>query len=425
MSEKNSKDDELIEYIEKAVKAKVSTGDWDKGIADQSGSLVSMLLYEYSSSIEKLTDRKIPAKQVIDKLSNKMGTLRFGDFKPGIDDEITYDGLSVTSDEYKKKCRIDTHFGAHAITYKDKNGEEKFAIVLFDDKQEKVIDGKNRKLSGIDLSDLGDVRGTIFHEWTHVMEKCLVKASELTKEDIIHKNGDSVYINSMLSPTLSKQEYQDYVDNIDNLLQSDAEIQFAGISTIELNDSRDPDKRIMHNQISEGATEFIARKVMETIGQPVKHPERYSEQVKIIGGIFEGRGLSDCLTTYLTEPYKLIKTLENEKVEDKDTLHYISDYINSSHLNKLFNKCKIDKDGNVQLGAFQKIGSKIKALFSKKEPLMLPEANETPHKEDEKRNEFIESLKVKPEDTIENIKPKEDKNITKQKEDKDGLSLDD
>ena len=121
----------------------------------------------------------------------------------------------------------------------------------------------------------------------------------------------------------------------------------------------------------------------------------------------------------------MIKTLENEKVEDKDTLHYISDYINSSHLNKLFNKCKIDKDGNVQLGAFQKIGSKIKALFSKKEPLMLPEANETPHKEDEKRNEFIESLKVKPEDTIENIKPKEDKNITKQKEDKDGLSLDD
>ena len=420
-----SKDDKLIEYIEKTVKEKVSTGDWDKGIADQSGSLVSMLLYEYSSSIEKLTEGKIPAKQVVDKLSSNIGTLRFGDFKSGIDDEITYDGLSVTSDEYKKKCRIDTHFGAHALAYKDKNGDEKSAIVLFDDQQEKVIDGTNRKLSGIDLKDLGDVRGTIFHEWTHVMEKCLVKTSELTKGDVIHKEGDSVYINAVLSPTLSKQEYQDYANNVDSLLKSDTEIQFAGISTIELNDSKDSNKRIMHNQISEGATEFIARKVMETIGQPVKHPERYSEQVKIIGGIFEGRGLSDCLTMYLTEPHKMIRTLENEKVQGKDTLHYISDYINSSHIHKLFNRCKIDKDGNVQLGAFQKLGSKIKSVFSKKEPLMLPEANEGNCRDEEKRNEFLESLKVTSEDKIETVRPQEDRNITKKKEEKDGPSLDD
>lgn len=66
-----------------------------------------------------------------------MGKLRFGDFKLGIDDDICYDGLSVTSDDYKKQCRIDTHFGAHALTYKNKDGEDKFAIVLFDDKQEK------------------------------------------------------------------------------------------------------------------------------------------------------------------------------------------------------------------------------------------------------------------------------------------------
>ena len=109
-----------------------------------------------------------------------MGKLRFGDFKKGEDDDIYYDGLSATSDGYKEKCRIHHHFGAHALTYNDKNGKNKSAIVLFDGRQEEVINGVNQRLSGIDLQDLADIRETIFHEWTHVMERCTVKASQLT-----------------------------------------------------------------------------------------------------------------------------------------------------------------------------------------------------------------------------------------------------
>ena len=420
-----SNDNELIEYIQKIIEEKTSNGDWDKTIDGQSNNLVKNLLYEYSSSIEKLTEGKITSRHVVDKLSNNMGKLRFGDFKAGVDDGILYDGLSVTSDDYKRKCRIDTHFGAHALAYKDENGEDKSAIVLFDDKQEATVDGINQRLSGIDLQDLSDIRGTIFHEWTHVMEKCFIKSSELTKDDIIHREGNSIYINSMLSPGLSKHEFANYVDNIDNLLQSNTKIPFGGISTIELNDKKDPDKRIMHNQISEGATEFIARKVMEMLGEQVKHPDRYSEQVKIISGIFEGRGLSEYLTMYLTEPHKLIRKLENEKVKNKDMLHYISDYINSSHLSRLFNKFKIDREGNIQLGIFQKLGGKIKDLFIKKENLMLTQSEHTLDKKETQKNNFIESIKVTPEELIQNVMQQENSNNIKQKDNKDGPSLDD
>ena len=420
-----AKDNELIEYIQKIAQEKIDSGDWDKGISGQDDALVENLLYEYSSSIEKLTEGKITARQVIDKLSKNMGKLRFGDFKSDVDYGILYDGLSVTSDDYKNKCRIDTQFGAHALTYKDENGEEKSAIILFDDKQEKTIGGVNKKLSGIDLQDLSDIRGTIFHEWTHVMERCLVKSSELTKDDIIHKEGNSIYINSMLSPELAKKEYEDYINNIDSLLQSDIEISFGGISTIELNDEKDSNKRIMHNQISEGATEFIARKVMQTLGEQVKHPDRYSKQVRMIGKIFEGRGLSDYLTMYLTKPYELIRKLENEKVQNKDMLHYISGYINSSHIARLFNKCKIDEKGNIQLGVFQKLGGKIKDLFVKKENLMLPQSERTFDKKEKQKNIFLESIKVTPEELIENVKQQGNSNNIKQKENKDVPSLDD
>ena len=352
--------------------------------------------------------------------------MRFGDFKQGKDDNISYDGLSVTSSDYMKKCRVDSKFGAHDLTYEDKDGANKSAIVLFDDKQKTLTDGKEQELSGINLQDLADIRATIFHEWTHVIERCKVKVSQLTREDIVHQAGNSIYINSMLSPELSKQELEDYVANIDTLLQSDAEIPFGGISTIELNNQKNPNQRIMHNQISEGATEFIARKVMENIGEKVPHSDRYSEQVKIIGSIFEGKGLPDYLTMYLINPHKLTKILENEKVGNKDKLHYISDYINSSHISRLFNRCKIDKDGNVQLGIIQRVGNKIKSIFLKDDVAMLPQGKQNSNANVITRNEFLESLKVSPEEIIQNAQQQEKINkITEQIKDEQGRSLDD
>lgn len=383
----------LIKYIQKTINEKNYTGDWDLGI-DKSDVLLSMLMYEYSLSIKKLTGEKITAEQVIDKLADQMGKFRLGDFKTGKDDNITYDGISVTTEEYKKKCRIAAKFGAHSIEYKDNEGKSKIAVAVFNDRQVADIDGKKQKLSGIDLLDIADVRHTVFHEWTHIMERCMVKTSQLSREDIIFEDENSTFINSAIGPNLSIQEYKDYVSNVDKLLASDTEIPFGGISTIELGD----DHRIMHNQISEGATEFIARKVMETIGETVKHPERYAEQTKIVGDIFTANGLESMIATYFTESHKIIRNLENKRVqnksEDKDMLHFLSDYINAPRISKIFNKISIGKDGNVKQGFF----TRLKDKFTKKEAKALPEGKmqikETTESSETKRNEFIENLKV-------------------------------
>lgn len=395
---------DLIEHIQHTIDEKQNTGDWDIGIDNQSDSLLSMLMYEYASSIEKLTDGKLTAKQVIDKLSNQMGKFRVGDFKTGKDDSITYDGNAVTSELYKKQCRVDSKFGANAIEYKDDEGKSKTAVVLFDDKQVATINGEQHTLSGIDLQDLSDIRQTVFHEWTHIMERCMVKASKLSREDIIFKDGNSTFINAMLSSDLSMEEYKAYISNIDELLESDAEVPFGGISTIEVNNKKCPNRRIMHNQISEGATEFIARKVMETIGEDVKHPDRYAEQVRIIGDIFNVNGLPEMITQYFTEPHKVIRGLEDKSVKGKDMLHYISDYINSSHLSKVFNRINIDETGNVRTGIISKLIDRFKRSFSKKDTVLLTDGSSNPigDTREKYKNEFLESQRVPPEELANN-----------------------
>ena len=68
-----------LEIIKKITKNK----DWDN--FDIEGNkeygLTQILLYEYSTSIEKLTNGKVSYKQVTEKLSNLMGKLRYGKWK--------------------------------------------------------------------------------------------------------------------------------------------------------------------------------------------------------------------------------------------------------------------------------------------------------------------------------------------------------
>lgn len=417
---------DLIEYIQKVIEEKQKAGDWDTGIKGQSDKLISVLMYEYASSIEKLTDGKYQAKQVIDKLHDQMGKFRIGDFKLGDDDDITYDDESVTSDEYKKNCRIDKKFGAHAIVYEDAQGESKTAVVLFDNAQVDTIDGEQVTLSGINLQDLSDIRHTVFHEWTHIMERCMIKASQLSKDDIIFTNGKSTYINSMLSPKLSRQEFDKYISSVDDLLASDVEILFGGISTIEL--KKHKEKRIMHNQISEGATEYIARLVMETVGDKVKHPERYADKVQIIESIFTKNGLSEMLTTYFTEPHKIIKSLESKRVKNKDMLHYISEYVDSSRTSKLFNKFIIDEDGNIQkTGIISRLTDRFKRRGSRKDTILLTDGSSDSIADTlkEKRNEYLESLSVSPEELAKNEKNQQRENVQIREGKEDGPSLDD
>lgn len=321
-----AEDPKLFEYIGRLVEEKAQEGKWDKGIDDESEDLTQMLIYEYATSLEKITKGKVSAKFVVDKLSSQMGKMRYGEYKKGLDEDVTYDNVPVTSKEYTEMCRVKSNFGAHAPTYIE-DGREKCAIVLFDNSQQYDYNGKPVTLTGIDLSNLSDVRGTAFHEWSHIMEKCFIKASDLKKEDIIYKEGDSTYINACLSPDLTMEEYKDYIANVDNLLQSDEEVMFGGISTIEINERKSPNRRIMHNQISEGATELLSRLVMKEVGDVVIDPTRYEDKVKFVEKVFKSQGIDEAVATYVTDSRALTRELEERKINGQSLLHYSSRHL--------------------------------------------------------------------------------------------------
>lgn len=321
---KKSENKVLLKYIQEVVQVQSQIGKWDNG-PKENNNLTEILIYEYATSLEKITKGKITSQFVVDKLTKQLGTLRYGDFQKGIDDNITYDNYSVTSITYKQNCRINSKFGAHTIDYLDDN-QEKSAIVLFDNKQTYLNDqAKTIYLSGINLDDLFDIRLTIFHEFTHIMEQVPIKTSNLTKQDIVYYHGNSIYINTKLSPSLTIEEYKKYIDNVEELLTSNATITYSGITTIEINNNTN--KRIMHNQISEGATEYIAKLVMQELNYDTKKDCRYAKAVNIIKSIFASKGISESVTTYLTSPKDIIVYLESIDVEGKDLLHYISEQI--------------------------------------------------------------------------------------------------
>ena len=314
----------LWERIGNVVESK--GGKWDKGIEGQNSELTRLLIYEYATSLEEITSGKLSSEFVVEKLASTLGTLRYGDFKEGEDDGIFYDNNPVTSEAYKRECRINGNFGAHQVDYEE-NEKHLFSVVMFDEKQTyKAEDGTEYSLSGCDLSNLDDIRQTFFHEWTHVMEKGLVKASELTRDDIIRVSGDSIFINTYLSPDLTMEEYKSYIANVDRLLETDEEILFGGISTIEINERNSPNKRIMHNQISEGATEFVSKKIMEHLGRPID-TKRYKEQAKFIEKVFGSYGMESAIAKYLTSSNDMISYIESKNYDGKDILRDADNFI--------------------------------------------------------------------------------------------------
>ena len=64
-------------------------------------------------------------------------------------------------------------------------------------------------------------------------------------------------------------------------------------------------------------------------------------------------------------------------------------------------------------------------MFIKKETPMLPKSEQTSYEKDIQKNKFLESIKVTPEELIENDKQHENRNHIKQNDDIDGPSLND
>lgn len=311
-------DSEFLGTIETLVEDRYKQGKWDRGTRGQNG-MTTMLLYEYCTGIEKVTEGRITAEDMLKKIAEELDVFRYEDFKAQ-DSAILYDNDSCTSDAYKRKTRLERNFGAHALT--TESGKK--ALVLFDSKQHLFIDGEYRSLSGIDLDSLQDIRHTAFHELTHVAERVKVKSNVLEPEIIIFKNDDSFFINPQLSPNLRVMDYYDFIESYSTKYGAPKDLTFAGISTIEINPNKS-NNRIMHNQISEGGTELISTLVMEAIGEKIKS-DRYKSKVEPLRRIFTSRGMGQSVCDFLTRPHELIHELEHKRIYNQDLLHYISDY---------------------------------------------------------------------------------------------------
>lgn len=344
-------------------------GKWDLGLDGNTQELTQMLIYEYSTSLERITNGKLSAQAVVEKLSRNMGTFRFGDFKAGQDDHITYGEHSVTSEGYKKQCRINSHFGAHQVDYKE-DGKHFFSVVMFDGNQKYTTsDGIEHTLSGGNLDNLNDIRQTLFHEWTHVMEKCYVKTSELTRDDVIKQRGDSTYINACISADYEMQEYKDFIANVDNMLENQDEILFNGISTIEINERKSPDRRIMHNLISEGATELISKAVMESLGIPLADDDRYKDQVDFATKVFDSMGRDKAISTYLTSSNKIISYIDSKSRPGEDLLRDSDTFINTLGNFERMAKDFIRNAGNHPGREFDRLRDSVVAFWrEKREP---------------------------------------------------------
>lgn len=357
-SYRDKDDRDLIDKIARIVKAQ--NGRWDTGMGETTKDLTTMLLYEYSTALESLSGGKLSAEFVIRKLTENMGTFRYGDFRRKEDDHIMYDNVSVTSDEYRMLTRVNGEFGAHQVDYKDEMGRPKFSVVLFDDKQKfKTRDGRRFILHGIDLSDLNGIRHTVFHEWTHIMEKSFVKAVTLKKEDIILEDGDSIYINACLSADLEMSDYKKFIASVDDILESNSDVLFGGISTIEINEKKSPTRRIMHNQISEGATEYIALAVMDELGFEVKDRERYKDRREIVDKVFTSIGTKQAITDYMKNSNKIISMLEGRRFAGRPLLQAADNLVT-----------KLGKTDAFFRGEFKKCGKDYKEFDRVKDKIM-------------------------------------------------------
>lgn len=292
-----------LEIIEKITKNK----DWDN--IDIEGNkeygLTQILLYEYSTSIEKLTNGKVSYKQVTEKLSNLMGKLRYGKWKEQ-DSGIKYGEISVTDSVYRKN--EGKEFGAQTIDYIDENNQLKMAVIAYD----------RNEGEGINFKDINDIRQTFFHEWTHVMELDKIKTNQETEVSLngrIFKNNEKKENGKIWGEGLVTREYG-----------TNAKLYATNVDAIG-------NKRIMHNQIDEGAVELIARKVMGNVlgeerAKKVIDSKRYYPNVKVIQELMKAGGEERFITLFTTNSQKLISMLEKINIEDRDALHYMSDFVN-------------------------------------------------------------------------------------------------
>lgn len=285
--------EEDLKLIEELVQRK--SGNWDFEIVCGNKRIpLAYALYSYAETLSRLTNNEVTIEEIIDKLSNNLDVLRFHDFKES-DSIFKYDGMPVTSDEYKETKK--NYFGAHFVTSDD----NKTALALYD---------KTSSKSGIDFDSVEDVFHTLFHELTHIMGLKYTNEADM----VVEVNGRK-YLNTRDGGT------------------------YHGISTMEVENGEI--RHNEHNKIDEGFVELIAKTITKSALNldVLKDEHRYGNDVSVAQSIFESYGIDKIITDYIRNPEIIIEKLEGIPIDyngyHSDGLHFLGDLYRMNKAKKI------------------------------------------------------------------------------------------
>lgn len=331
LSEYDEKDHSRLEMVRDLLKHK---DGFDKTINGQEATL--LLMYEYAVSVERVTNGRVSFETTINRIFSTLDKLRFGELKDG-DEDILYGKsfddqtmIQVKSEEFDRKVRKST--GAAHFMYFTQDGIFNSAIAIFGKKTLEGKDGTTSVTAGSDFTNLSDLRQVFFHELNHHFEVQFAKE----KFENIPSEYDGIdgkhYIN-ITQVTAYRYGTRDGVSDIVSLPPDKHFVMATGLVTKE----QRGDKIIMHNQITEGMVELIAREQLKSIGVPESEIEdgRYFEQVEMMKRVVACRdknkksGRGKTFADFLTNATEIKAELETIVVHDngvsKDGLHYIGD----------------------------------------------------------------------------------------------------
>ena len=376
-------------------KIEQTNGNWDKHITLNTGDIkeqvdISQLLaYEYCLATERITQGKVSFESMLEKLFDGVKKFRIGNPIPGRDDECLYgksiedkSSIPVTTKKYRMVMRA----GAQHLDYVS-DGEITSAVFIYEKgmikgfAKDELGNPINYPVDGINFTDLRrgqslltNLRQTAFHEWTHNSEKEIIEPTETNMEyEYQSEDGKtyrnyskiSSYVTCKTGETLKEPDYiyGTYINEkgeetrgfyyvgpdgnkrgIDTIKFDLQEHQLGketcistGLSTLEVMDNG---KTKIHNIITEGFVEEIAREMIRAINPDVKDidEQKYPEYVEIaksvIGsrdGSLEKEGQGQTYADFLMHSSTLKKDLESRTVvldngSKIDGLHYLSNY---------------------------------------------------------------------------------------------------
>ena len=109
----------LMEKISKLVRKKFDDKEWDIARTDDDQDLTTMFIFEYAKTMESMSKGGVTASSVVQKLGERNGRLRYSYFLEQKDSGIEFEGMPITSEEYKEKMTGENQDKSHSFYYKE------------------------------------------------------------------------------------------------------------------------------------------------------------------------------------------------------------------------------------------------------------------------------------------------------------------